>query len=284
MQQKQPAANVSDISEIARSFVGARQAGQALKTYPGTPPDTLRNAYAIQDEAISLWSDDIAGWKVGRITGADEKRFGVDRLAGPIFKKTIRSSNGKNEAMPVFENGFAAIEGEIVITLGTDAPPEKANWTIDEAADLIKSIAAGIEIASSPFCGINDFGPLVTISDFGNNFGLIVGNEIPNWRRLKFDTWRCETFIDGQSVGKESPASIPGGPLESLRFLLELSAQRGLPLQKGMVISTGAITGVHVAHVGQTANIVFDDVEPIRCELFAFEPIDPASSNLRQPA
>jgi 2-keto-4-pentenoate hydratase len=284
MQQKQPAANGAGLLGVARSFVEARQGGKTVITYPGKAPSSLQEAYAIQDEAISLWTDTVAGWKVGRITGEDEKRFGVDRLVGPIFKNSIRRSNAKAEPMPVFESGFAAVEGEIVIILGVDAPPNKMQWATDEASALIQSIAAGIEIASSPFPGINDSGPLVTISDFGNNFGLIIGNEIPDWKSFEFDKWRCETFIDGKSVGKESPASIPGGPIESLRFLLELSAKRGLPLKKGMSISTGAITGVHAAQVGQSASVVFDGVDPIRCELLNYTPPDPQSATLRQSA
>ena len=284
MQQKQSAANGPDILRVARSFVDARRDGRCVEAYPGKAPSSLEDAYAIQDEAISLWPDKVAGWKVGRITGDHEQRFGVDRLAGPIFQNSIRRSNAKAEPMPVFENGFAAIESEIVIILGANAPANKLDWTTDEAAALIKSVAAGIEIASSPFPGINDYGPLVTISDFGNNFGLIVGKAIPDWKAFEFEKWGCETFIDGRSVGKESPASIPGGPIESLRFLLELSARRGLPLKKDMAISTGAITGVHIAHAGQSASVVFDGVDPIRCELLNFTPTDPQSASLRQSA
>ncbi len=36
----------------------------------------------------------------------------------------------------------------------------------------------GIEIASSPLQNINDYGPAVVASDFGNNAGLLLGAEV----------------------------------------------------------------------------------------------------------
>ncbi len=269
MQQKQTAANQAEAGEIARRFTAARRSGGVVETYPGAKPQTLEEAYAIQDAAIGTWADEIVGWKVGRITGKDEAKFGVDRLAGPIFKASLKQADGVMETA-VFENGFAAVEGEVVIVIGADAPAEKIEWSTEEARALIGAICAGVEIASSPFAGINAHGPLVTISDFGNNNGLIVGGEIPDWRRLAFSEWTCETFIDGASVGRETPAAIPGGPVESLRFLLELCARRGLPLKKGMAVSTGAVTGVHEIKVGQSSTVVFDGAEPIDVHITAF--------------
>lgn len=283
MQRKQPAIKKPGSSDIAEAFVEARLRGQAITAYPGAMPQSLEEAYLIQDAAIGLWPDAISGWKVGRIVGADEQRLGVDRLAGPIFKSSIRTAQS-DAPIPVFKNGFAAVEGEVVIILGADAPVGKSDWTTQEAAALIHSIAAGVEIASSPFSGINESGPLVTISDFGNNFGLIIGQEIPDWREFKYDAWQCETFIDGISVGKDSPANIPGGPIESLRFLLTISAERGLPLKKGMAVSTGAITGVHEVVAGQRARVQFVGVDPIRCELTKFTPVDPENIKHRQTA
>ncbi len=284
MQQKQTAAKNSRVLDIARSFVGARMAGQPLKAYPGAVPATIEEAYSIQDAAIRLWPEEVAGWKVGRITGKDEAKYGVDRLAGPIFRSAMKAS-GETLAAAIFADGFAAVEGEAVVILADDAPADKFDWTTDEARAMIGSVAAGVEIASSPFAGINELGPLVTISDFGNNNGLIVGEEFPQWRDFNFRDWRCETFINDVSVGSETPAAIPGGPIESLRFLLTLCARRGLPLKKGMAVSTGAITGVHEVAVGQSAIVAFDGVPPIRCEVTAFTPVDPENTKkMRQSA
>lgn len=275
MQQATADGAAAERRQIANAFLAARRAGLPVHKYPGRTPASLEDAYSIQDLAIAGWPFEIAGWKVGRIVGADAARLGADRLAGPIFADRMRLGAARRPG-EVFANGFAAVEGEIVIILNADAPPEKLNWSFEEARALVGSVHAGVEIASSPFSRINDQGPLVTISDFGNNFGLIVGDEIPDWRSFVVARWACETRIDGESVGRENPGSIPGGPVESLRFLLELSARRGLPLQKGAAVSTGAITGVHSVDVGQSASVAFDGVRPILVDIVAYTPLAPA--------
>ncbi|MEQ9436717.1 2-keto-4-pentenoate hydratase [Hyphomonas sp.] len=259
-------------SNLASAFVKARLSAQAIETYPGPVPQTLASAYDIQDLAISAWPEPVAGWKVGRIQGDDAVRFGTDRLAGPIFSSQVTTAGDAPSGMPVFKGGFAAVEGECVIITARDAPADKTDWTRAEAIDMIGAIHAGIEIASSPFAGINDLGPLVTISDFGNNYGLVIGDMIPDWWGLATDEWSFETIIGDTSVGKATPSAIPGGPVESFRFMLENAAHRGMPLKKGSAISTGAVTGVHLAAISDSAIVRASGVRDIHIRLIEAEP------------
>ncbi|MBB5519383.1 2-keto-4-pentenoate hydratase [Amphiplicatus metriothermophilus] len=272
MQEKQKEATDTKAQRIAGAFVGARLEAAPLSAYPGDQPGTLDEAYAIQDRAIRLWPDEIAGWKVGRVPEPFASALGCDRLAGPIFKQRLWPATAQPTAAQAFEGGFAAVEGEFVLILAADAPAGKTSWTIDEARALVDSVRAGAEIASSPFAGINDLGPLVTISDFGNNNGLLLGPEIPDWRAFNLADWRCEVFIDRESVGENAAAAIPGGPLESLRFMLENAARRGLPLKKGAAVSTGAVTGVHRIAVGQTAVLRFAGLDDLTLRIEAAAP------------
>lgn len=253
----------TSLNITAAQFVHARKHGQALNSYPGIRPTTMAYAYQVQDQAIHLWGTPPVGWKVGRITGEIANQLNCDRLAGPIFSEFLWSQKEAPASVNVFKGGFAAVEGEIVAILGRDAPEDKINWTREEALNLVESFRAGVEIASSPYANINKDGPLVTISDFGNNNGLIIGDEIPDWRELKIDEWHCITDIDGHRIGTNTPAAIPGGPLESLRFLLENTARRGMPLKKGAAICTGAVTGVHEIEIGQNARVQFTGTAPI---------------------
>lgn len=265
--------NLAAADTRAISFVRARLQAQPLADYPGNMPETLAEAYAIQSRAISLWPDILAGWKVGRINPPWDKTYGMDRLAGPIFSSQISHAQGAPVDCYVFEGGFGAVESEIIITIGHDAPAEKLDWTLEEAFEIAGSLHLGAEIASSCYAGINDHGPLVTISDFGNNNGLVVGQEIPGWKSASPADWKMRTLIDGREAGRADASSIPGGPIESLRQLLEISAARGLPLRKGMFISTGAVTGVHAAPPGQGASIEADGMETIHLRLLPSRPM-----------
>lgn len=253
----------SGTSPIARAFVGARRSGRALEAYPGRQPESLEAAYAIQDEAISAWPDRIAGWKLGRINAPHDVGFGAGRLAGPIFSRNVWTAAHTPTRFGVIEGGFAAVEAEYVLELGETAP-DRDDWTVDTVAPLVSRAFIGVEIAGSPFPGINDHGPAVTASDFGNNAGLILGGEIAGWRE-RLSGLTCAMSINGIVIGRGGATAIPGGPLDSLAFLLNLLHRRGRRLEAGQLISTGAATGVHDILAGQSASADFGPDGRIDC-------------------
>lgn len=243
-------------AEIAGRFLCARRAAAGLDGYPGELPDTLEGAYRIQDEAIAAWPMPVLGWKVGRVVPPFDSRHGTDRLAGPIFN-VAESNSTVRRPMPVFADGFAAGEAEFLLRIGAEPPAGKSSFTLDEAAELIDAVHVGIEVASSPLRIINDLGPVAVVSDFGNNNGLLVGPAIAKWRDSDFENWRVATLIDGVEVGRGSASNFPNGAIGSARFLFELMAMRGIRLNSGQWISTGAITGVHEARPGQAVEARF---------------------------
>jgi len=116
-------------TKIAKAFTDSRLAKGSLAEYPGEVPTTLDEAYAIQDAAIALWPHKIAGWKIGGIGGSYAEEFGQTKLAGPVFENQIYRDCETPIDMPVFKDGFAAIEDEIVFIVSKDAPADKLDWT-----------------------------------------------------------------------------------------------------------------------------------------------------------
>lgn len=256
----------SAAGQIARSLVAARREARPLTAYPGDMPDNLGLSYQVQEAAIDLWGEDIAGWKIGRVQPHQVAALGAERLAGPIFKSLVwRAENGADVAFPAYDGGFAAVEAEYVFRIGADAPSGKTQWTREEAAALIEAMHIGVETAGSPMASINDWGATVVVSDFGNNHGLILGPEIPNWRAKLDKGVTAETFIEGASVGTGSASSAADGPLDALVFLLGHLAGRGRPLKKGHLVSTGAVTGVHDITIGQRSRVSFNGDGDIFC-------------------
>jgi 2-keto-4-pentenoate hydratase len=227
----------------------------------------LAEAYAVQDAAISMWPDDVAGWKIGLVAPEHRAAFGAERISGPIFRSQVRFAGGEAIDLPVYAGGFAAVEAEFVLRMGADAPAGARAWRAEEAAELVDAIHVGVECASSPLALINDLGPAVTASDFGNNAGLIVGAEIADWRERPWPSLTAATFIDGALVGSGAASLVPGGPFAALSFILEHCASRGRPVRAGQWISTGATTGVHVIQPGQSAHVDFGVHGQIRCRM-----------------
>lgn len=266
-------------SRLASRFVAARREARSLPAYPGSAPTTLAEAYAVQDAAIDLWPDEIAGWKIGLIPPGQREIYGAARIAGPIFRADVQEYQVDAIAtLPVFSGGFGAVEAEFVFRMARDAPHGVTDWSHEDAVRLVDALFIGVENAGSPLATINDLGAAVTASDFGNNAGLIIGAEVADWRQRDLATLTAETFIDGQTAGSGDAARIPGTPIAALTFILGHAAARGRPLRAGQFVSTGAVTGVHQISAGQSAEASFGAFGIIRCRAEA------ATARARGPA
>jgi 2-keto-4-pentenoate hydratase len=245
------------ILAIARCFIAARRAAMPIAEYPGPIPQDMATGYAIQEAAIGIWPDRIAGWKVGLVPPLLQAGLGAAHLAGPIFLQGLVRSSGDAVRLAAIPGGFAAIEVELIVAAQIDAPPNKTEWTLNETAEFASVWHFGAEFAASPLASINELGPTVVVSDFGNNSGLVLGPRIDSALIAEPAMLACRTQIEGKQVGFASVAALPGGPLAALRFLLGHLASRGRPLRAGQLVSTGAITGVHRIFPGQRGEIEF---------------------------
>jgi 2-keto-4-pentenoate hydratase len=215
---------------------------------------------------------------VGKIPDPLVAPLGQTRVTGPIFREGLWAADpDARNPTPVFVGGFAALEAEFVYELLEDAPPGKLTWSLEEAAALRGRMRIGVEMAGSPLATINELGPTVVAADFGNNNGLILGDLLDGWGDDADAAYVCEAYIDGELVGQGSAASIPGGPMESVRFLLEHTARRGRPLKAGQLVSTGAATGIHDIAAGQAGRVSFGRHGAVGCVTYAAKPGGAAS-------
>ena len=253
---------MAELGHIARTFVQARARDLVLETYPGPLPATLVEGYSVQDRAIAYAERRIGGWKIGRVRDDDVARFGAERLAGPIFAETIvDAAPGEAVPMPVL-SAFAAAEAEVLLRIAAPPPPD---CNAEGARDFVDEVRFGIEIASSPFVGINQHGPAVTVSDFGNNNGLVLGPVIPDAFAPGALELPVVLSIDDVPVGTGSTRDMLDGPFGALAFLARLTSARGRTLEPGQWVSTGAITGVHPVRCGQKIRATFGKALAVEC-------------------
>lgn len=264
-----PEAAQAGLEQVAASFVQARRQGRSLPDFPGSIPPDLVTAYRVQDLAIAQWADAVVGWKVGYIAAERRDHSGDDRLLGPIFSGMLRQVDGDTTEFPVFVGGFAAVEAEYVLRLEADAPADKLSWSPEEAAALPARLFIGVEIASSPLATINQLGPRVVVSDFGNNNGLVLGPQIPAWTTLDESSLLAQTWVGDLHVGSGGAGHLPGGLRAAFAFALSRSARRGRPLKAGDYIATGNATGIHDITAGQQARVEFAGHARLDCHAVA---------------
>lgn len=258
---------------VSRRLVDARLSAEPLLEFPGRLPVTLEQAYAIQSASVDRWPDEVAAWKVARLSPTDRERLQTERLAGPVFRSSIRTVEpGSCGVMAIYEGGFAAIEAEYALELGTEVPPSNRDYSDEELADLVRAVYGAAEIAGSPMALVNELGAMSMISDFGANAGLVVGPKISGWRSHMPGSLSASVTVDDVTVGEAAPDRIGRDPLQALRFLIGLSASRGIELPEGALISTGALTGVHHVQMSSIARVEFGSFGSFEVR---FEPVAP---------
>lgn len=250
------------IAETAARFVAARRSATGLAEFPGPLPADLATAYAIQATATAAWPDEVAGWKVARVPPALEEALGAMRYIGPVFAGTVATADRGALSFPVIPGGFGAVEAEFAVRIAADAPADKLDYSPAEAAAFIAAVHAAVEVAGGPLAPVNELGPTASTAVFGNNTGLIIGEEIVGGLESA-DALRAEVLIDGQSVGVGSAAKLPGGIAAAVAVALSMAVRLGRPLKAGQWVSTGALTGVHSIAIGQQARIAFTGLAPM---------------------
>src|SRR3546814_2035660 len=95
---------------------------------------------------ISDWSSDVCSSDlVGRIAAELVDRYGGNRLTGPIFADEIVDGAAGEPVMPVYADGFAAAEAEVLLRFGEVGTRD---YDIDSVKGCIADVRTGLEIAS----------------------------------------------------------------------------------------------------------------------------------------
>jgi 2-keto-4-pentenoate hydratase len=235
--------NQGAIAQAAELFVAARRTGKHIDALPAAcQPQTLDDAFAIQDAVIAALGETVAGWKVALVDGRV--------VRGPIFASRVFDSGAKIEAakMPLL-----GIEGEIAFRFERDMPAGK--YTYDDVAAAVTAFAA-IEVVDSRFSTYPDAPPQAKNADFVSNGGFVRGPSAAGWRKLDLKNIAVRLTIGGQEVLSRNGGHIAGDPL-----LPAVALVNDLPngVKAGQFITTGTYTGIAFAKAGQTAAVTFAD-------------------------
>lgn len=233
------------IKSTADRFVAARKSGQAIADYPGPFPESLSDGYEIQKAAIKKMGSPVLGWKVAAVEPEFVDEFGASRIVGPVF---CISSRGPDVSVQLFSGGYAAAEAEIQLRIG-GLPPSGAALRLEDVIQRIDRICFGIEVAGSPFPDINQHGPAVTVSDFGNNNGLVIGPAIAREDVTVSTGCAIRCRLNDRTLGVAVLTSLDFA-FTAAKSLFELAEEYELPLRSGQWISTGALTGAHQVRAG----------------------------------
>jgi 2-keto-4-pentenoate hydratase len=243
------------VDGIAAELAAARLGGIRLDAFPGAIPETLDEAYHIQNLVAARIGGEVAGWKVAALPANVVDRLGAERICGPILKANVFSS-GSQLAWP--EDADRKVEAELAIKLRADLPARSNPYSVNEVRDAVGDIHAAMEIAGSCIRDVASLGALAIVSDMGFNAGFVHGDPVDGWQYVDLERIPASLRVDGEEAVGAS-GDVPGGPLAALAWLANHLGARNIHLRAGQWISTGCCGRMIEAVAGSSARALFAD-------------------------
>jgi 2-keto-4-pentenoate hydratase len=245
---------MSKAEDAALLLLQARQTGAKLPDLPADiQPQTLAEAYAIQDACVRLYGD-IGGWKISPNAVADDYR------CAPIFRSVIHRSPADDV---ISDPSSCEVEVEIALILAQDLPPRVAPYTVGDVENAIESVACAIEVLSSRYTDFRKVARYSALADMQANGAVIIGQDRSEWRSFDFTSATAKIAVNDQ-VKINTSGAARGKIMGSFALLANHAAARGFHLKRGDIIMTGAQAGPIPAGAGHN---IFGEINRMQCRL-----------------
>lgn len=227
------------INSLAKKFYDAfYKRDWSSERSPHVSEISIAEAYQVQDLVSEMRIDngeEIAGFKVGCTSQAIRSQFGLQEpISGRLFSPHIYEEGVQ---LDWGDYVHCAIEPEMVLKIGRDLKDEGLSDA--QLIDAIDYVSPGIEIHHFKFW----FSPPSSqelICSGGIHAGLVIGNAKISPKELFFKNELFRVYKDGDLINKAPASEIMGGPLKSLRWLVNFLVQRGMCLKKDSFVIPGS--------------------------------------------
>jgi 2-keto-4-pentenoate hydratase len=228
------------MADLAERIWRARADKTTLSRDEVSHLDGVISAYDVQDAAVLCAGLTRVGWKVAATSDAAQGLLGVDGpLMGPIFSETVQPTPATTEAIAAHATG---IECEVAFLMGSEVHSPADRAAVIEAAE---QAVIAIEIVGCRFeGGFKGAGPLVCVSDFAFNAGLVVGAPIADFADQDLSAVAAKAIVNGEVKAEGTGSAVLGDPVDALIWAAKEASNIGHPLQAGDIVSTGTMTGL----------------------------------------
>ncbi len=192
------------------------------------------------------------GWKVG-----------AKGPQAPVGEAPLPASGLLSSGAQVGGAGFRmrGVELELALRLGSDVGAEASDARIVASID---AVCSAIELVETRLADWETAPAEARFADLQSHRALVLGPWVPRSAALPdLRAVRARLAFDGAVIAE----TLGGNPAQDLpRLLRTLAARcaaRGLPLQAGQVITTGACTGLVFAPPGTTVHGQIDTLPPV---------------------
>ena len=229
-----------------------RECNPIAELAPGLRPQTLEEAYAVQDVMAQALGgvEQIGGWKVGAPSPEATPVYAPMPLVGGFLAHgaTLGPSYSR----------LRGIEAEVAFRLGRDLPSRAEPYSQDEVFAAIASAHPVIEVLESAFVDPDAVDRLSMIADLQIHGGFAYGAAVTDWQALDLGAEALVVIVDG-IVRFEKQPTAGAGPylLRLVTWLANEGQQRTGGLEVGQFITTGSWCGKLYALPGSAVEVQF---------------------------
>lgn len=200
----------------------------------------------------------VAGYKVGLVTPAGQKRFGIDHPVWGVLLKGMLLPNAST--VPAGFGTRPILEADLIVRVKDDGINNAA--TIQEAARHLSEVVTFIELADNLFATNPpiDAGVLVA-GNVGARSGIL-------GQTRRFEP--TDEFVDafgkmsivlkknGQELSRVSAEGILGHPLNAVLWLVQDMKRHGARLKPGDVLSLGSPSPQETPRSGESYTLIYE--------------------------
>ena len=205
-------------------------------------PTSLEEGYRVQELLNRRFSEAgrgaPAGYKVGLTSEAIQTMYGSDQpISGVVFESAVHRSPAR---IALSRYARLGIEFELAVEVGGAFRPEDAPFALDDAIARIKACMPAFELIEDRHADHDDVDALSILVDNAWCGGVVLGPRRADWRALDLASTPVSLRVnDGPPAAAVTGAAM-GNPLNSLVWLANQLASRGITLEAGMVVMTGS--------------------------------------------
>ena len=241
--------------KLAAAYVA--EAHRSRAPYQNLPPDiaprSVAEAYAAQEALRELWTPlhgPVRGLKIATTTKVMQQLMGIDHpCGGMIYAQRIHQSPAQLR-LGDFMN--LMIECELAVRLGSDLPHRGAPYTASDVRPAVAEVMPAFELIDDRRAHYKSTNALSLIADNSWNGGIVLGAPVQVPAELDLNGVKGRLTVNGGERG----AGATDDPMGALAWVANLAADRGRPLEAGMVVITGSVLPTLPISAGET--FVFD--------------------------
>lgn len=245
--------------KAAATFVA--EAHRTRAPYRNLPPEiappTIADAYAAQEALCELWTPiygPVRGLKIATTTKVMQQLMGIDHpCGGMIHERRIHQSPARLKRED-FVN--LMVEFELAVRVGTDLPKREAPYAAADVRPAVAEVMPAFELIEDRGADYKSTSALTLIADNAWNGGVVLGAPLRVPADMELNGIRGSLTVNGEPRG----AGLTDGPMDALAWVANLAADRGRPLQAGMIVITGSVLPTIPIAAGQTFVFTFEGI------------------------